>query len=105
VPVDTLYRNEVTLAGVLAEPPRARELAGGSELVTFVLEVGGQRHHCSVAEPRLRRRVLELAEGDRLEVSGSLQRRFAGRSRSPFSVVAVDRARRLRAGVRRPRTP
>ena len=107
------HRNEVLLVGTLQAAVRPRILSDGTEVVTFRLGVtrdpetgaGTDSLECNAAAARIRRAAAGWSPGDVLEVSGALRRNFyrAGPATRPFSVVEVDRARRLAPGVTRRR--
>jgi single-strand DNA-binding protein len=92
--------NEVRLAGRISAGPEERVLPSGDALWTFRLVVprtpgrGGARRgvdalDCAVWGGRVRRSVASWREGDVVEVSGAVRRRFfrvAGGSASRFEV-------------------
>ena len=104
------HRNEVLLRGLVATAPQERVLADGHRVVVFRLAVdrdpyagggGGQDSvECSGGTPRVRRAAARWRPGDAVEVAGALRRRFyrAGAASRPFTLVEVERARRLGRG-------
>jgi single-strand DNA-binding protein len=112
-PVDLTPRNEVRLVGRLGADPVRYELPSGDSIVSFRLTVdrppgrvlpSGRRAvsvdslPCAAWDGRVRRAVLRWSEGDIVEVSGALHRRFRrtsdGTATSAFE-VNVASARRL----------
>ncbi len=75
-------RNACILVGRLGSDPQERELPSGDRIVAFrviVPRAGSTRVDtidCVVEKSALRKRVLKLASGTAIEVSGALQRRF-----------------------------
>ncbi|WP_375482920.1 single-stranded DNA-binding protein [uncultured Jatrophihabitans sp.] len=102
--------NCVFLRGRLADEPVLRELPSGDLLATFRLTVdrrpGGRVKvdsiDCVSTRVRVHRSVVAAAPGDRLEIRGSLQRRFWRSPAGPTSRYAVDvtTVRVLRPGRR-----
>ena len=102
--------NYVLLRGVLAAEPFLRTLPSGDELCSFRLTVprstethGRARSDsidCASTRAAVRRAVARCSPGQRLEVAGSLRRRFwrgtAGMPASRYEVEVID-IRRLRA--------
>ena len=106
----TTHRNEVLLVGTLQTETTPRSLTDGTDVVIFRLLVrrddegaGTDSVECTSAAAGCRRAAAGWAVGDELEVSGSLRRRFyrAGAASRPFTVVDVQRARRVGAATRR----
>jgi single-strand DNA-binding protein len=112
--------NYVLLRGLLAAEPLVRTLPSGDELCSFRLTVprSPQTHgrarsdsiECASTRAAVRRAVARCTPGQRLEVAGSLRRRFwrstAGGPASRYEVEVID-IRRLRADAAgdRPTTP
>ncbi len=104
--------NYVLLRGLLAAEPAIRSLPSGDELCSFRLTVprpaethGRARSDsidCVSTRAAVRRSVTRYTPGQRLEVAGSLRRRFwrstAGTPASRYEVEVID-VRRLRADV------
>ena len=102
--------NYVLLRGLLAAEPLVRMLPSGDELCSFRLTVlrpeethGRARSDsidCASTRAVVRRTVARCSPGQRLEVSGSLRRRFwrssAGTAASRYEVEVID-VRKLRA--------
>ena len=108
-------RNEVLLVGRLAAAAQCRALPSGDEIAAFRLIVargaapepgdrpGAARRpavdtiDCTAWTAALRRRLLDCAEGEHLEVAGALRRRFwAGPGgRTSTYGVEVSGVRRL----------
>lgn len=106
-------RNEVLLVGRVSGVPEQRELASGDSLVAWRVVVdrprGGRQPpagvrattidtlDCVAWTPALRRTARALSDGDVVEVSGSLRRRFwrAGAGAASRTEVEVAAARRL----------
>lgn len=102
--------NYVLLRGVLAAEPLVRTLPSGDELCSFRLTVprpadthGRARSDsidCASTRAAVRRTVARCSPGQRLEVAGSLRRRFwratAGTPASRYEVEVID-VQRLRA--------
>ena len=90
--------NCVFLRGRLADEPVLRELPSGDVLATFRLTVDHRPTgrvkvdsiDCVSTRARVRRSVTAATAGDRLEVRGSLQRRFWRSPAGPTSRYAVD---------------
>jgi single-strand DNA-binding protein len=107
-----LHRNEVVVCGRLAAAAVVRSLAGGAEMVSWRLLVDrpgpGVRKSdvvdCATTAGRLRRQATSWQEGDLIEVTGALHRRFwrgAAGVQSRCEVEAEPVTRRRRAA----RTP
>jgi single-strand DNA-binding protein len=108
----TEHRNEVIVSGRLSAPALAKELPSGDQIVTWRLIVDrtvaeGVRKvdlvDCTTFGARLRRQAVRWREGDVIEVTGSLRRRFwrgAGGLQSRCEVEAGS-ARRVRAATGR----
>ena len=104
--------NEVRLVGRLSRSPEERVLPSGDTLWTFRVVVdrprGGPSRQtvdaleCAAWSPRARRSVGRWAEGDVVEVSGALRRRFFRTVAGAVSRVEVE----MTAGrlIRRART-
>lgn len=102
------YCNEVLLRGRLAAAAESRELPSGDLLVTFRVIVDraradGERLRvdtidCTAWTARVQRSAVAWQPGDRVEVGGSLRRRFRRAAEGATSRVEVEvrRARRLR---------
>lgn len=98
--------NSVFLRGVLAAEAQERTLASGAEVATFQLVVkrpdgAGARNDtldCACSAANLRRQVARYAAGDRVEVTGRLQRRFWRNGAGVVSryEVEIDSLRRAR---------
>jgi single-strand DNA-binding protein len=117
-----LADNCVLLRGLLAAEPVVRTMPSGDELCSFRLTVprpaethGRARSDsidCASTRASVRRTVARCSPGQRLEVAGSLRRRFwrsiAGTPASRYEVDVVD-VQRLRAdgaaGDRQARPP
>jgi single-strand DNA-binding protein len=77
-------RNEVAIAGLIAESAEERELAGGALAVRWTLRVpreaerggGSDLIDCVALDPELRERALLWAQSTPLEVWGAIRRRF-----------------------------
>jgi single-strand DNA-binding protein len=104
------HRNEVLLTGTVQTVPEPRQLADGSEVVTFRLlvardpETGGSDSlECSSTAVATRRAAVGWSVGDVVELTGALRRRFyrQGAVSRPFTLVEVHRARRVPALSRR----
>jgi single-strand DNA-binding protein len=108
------HRNEVTVAGRLSGAPEERELPSGDVVVTFRVVVPRPEHRrpkgvrratvdtidCAAWTAATRRSAAAWVDGDLIEVSGSLRRRFfqtGGASQSKVE-VEVARAKRLARG-------
>ncbi len=111
------HANEVRLVGRVAAAAEARELPSGDVLVAFRLVVERPAEDptrarrraptvdtldCAAWQPGVRRSVVRWAEGDVVEVIGSLRRRFwrGASGAASRTEVEVRRARRLRRGER-----
>jgi len=110
-----VHRNEVLVVGRLTSPPEERTLPSGDVIVcwrvTASRQPGGQGYdtiECTAWSARARRAVRTWKRDDVVEVEGSLRRRFwvgpAG-SRVSGYAIEVARARRVAAGIIRPRRP
>jgi single-strand DNA-binding protein len=102
--------NYVLLRGSLAAEPLVRTLPSGDELCSFRLTVQrpAETHRrarsdsidCASTRAAVRRTVARCSPGQRLEVAGSLRRRFwrsiAGTPASRYEVEVID-IQRLRA--------
>jgi single-strand DNA-binding protein len=104
------HRNEVLLVGTLQSEPMPRSLSDGTDVVIFRLlvrrddeGVGSDSIECTSAAAGCRRAAAGWSVGDELEVSGALRRRFyrCGATSRPFTVVDVQRARRVATARRR----
>ena len=96
--------NEVRLMGRVSGEPELRTLPSGDQIWTFRLVVARERPRgrqtvdaleCVAWSARTRRSVAGWGDGDVVEVSGALRRRFyraGGRTQSRVE-VEVDRAR------------
>jgi single-strand DNA-binding protein len=81
---DIADENTVCLRGTLAAKAEPRELPSGDELLSFRLTVArppGDRTRvdsidCAATSAKVRRCVQRAGPGDRLEIGGSLHRRF-----------------------------
>ena len=107
------YRNDVFLSGRVAAPADERELPSGDSLVTVRLIVdrdaatrkrSAQRVDtldCVAWTARVQRTLRTWSEGDRVEVSGALRRRFFRGTAGPVSRVEVEirKARRISSRV------
>jgi single-strand DNA-binding protein len=93
--------NEVRLVGRLSQAPEERALPSGDVLWTFRVVVprdgsrAGSRKgvdalDCAVWTGRLRRSVASWAEGDLVEVSGSVRRRFYRAGGATASRVEIE---------------
>jgi single-strand DNA-binding protein len=77
-------RNEVAIAGVIAEAAEERELAGGALAARWTLRVpraaerggGSDLIDCVALEPEMREQALQWPESAPLEVWGAIRRRF-----------------------------
>jgi len=101
--------NHVLLSGLLAVEPHNRILPSGDELCSFRITVqrpkgsyGRARTDsidCATTRAAARRMVARCSPGDRIEISGSLRRRFwrseSGAPASRYEVEVVN-VRRLR---------
>jgi single-strand DNA-binding protein len=106
------HRNEVVVCGRLSATALPKQLPSGDDIVTWRLVVdravtGGSRKvdvvDCTTFAARVRRQALRWTEGDLIEVTGSLRRRFwrgAGGLQSRCEVEAHSAARRKAAGGR-----
>jgi single-strand DNA-binding protein len=101
----TEHRNEVIIAGRLSAPALRKALPSGDQLVSWRLIVDrastdGARKvdvvDCTTFGARLRRQAVGWREGDIIEVTGALRRRFwrgAGGLQSRCEVEAVSAKR------------
>jgi single-strand DNA-binding protein len=108
--VATAHLNQVTVRGRLAAAAETRLLPSGDELATWRLVVNrevraGARKvdviDCSTLTARIRRQACAWSEGDVIDVSGALRRRFwRGPSglQSRCEVDVTGAARHARAG-------
>jgi single-strand DNA-binding protein len=77
-------RNEVAIAGVIAESAQERELAGGAMAARWTMRVpreaerggGSDLIDCVALDPALREQALRWPDSTRLEVWGAIRRRF-----------------------------
>jgi single-strand DNA-binding protein len=107
------HRNEVLLVGRVAAEPLPTELPSGDLVVTVRLVVERPRPPagrgartrvdtltCAAWTARLRRAVARWSEGDVVEVSGALRRRFwraAGAPQSRYEIELTAARRLVRA--------
>ena len=92
--------NEVRLVGRVSRPPERRELPSGDEVWTFRVVVpradsGRSRQsvdalECAAWSARARRSVRAWSDGDVVEVSGALRRRFFRAGGAVASRVEVE---------------
>jgi single-strand DNA-binding protein len=83
-PAPVLARNEVAIAGLIAECAEERELAGGALAVRWTLRVprdaerggGSDLIDCVALDPQLREQALLWSASAPLEVWGAIRRRF-----------------------------
>ena len=107
--VETASCNEVRLAGRVSRAPEEKVLPSGDAVWTFRLVVPrGRRREgtrqtvdvldCAVWAGRVRRSVATWAEGDHVEVTGALRRRFfrAGGATASRCEVEVTGGRLVR---------
>lgn len=114
----TADNNQVFLRGRLGADVAHRELPSGDPLASFRLTVArppGSRVRvdsvdCAATSAKVRRALERVSEGDELEVSGSLRRRFwrgaaglASRYEVEVTAVKVMNRRRSAAGPDRKR--
>ena len=107
------HLNEVHLVGRLAGEPRRRELPSGDVLVSFRVVVARTQRRgartggptvdtldCTAWRADVQRSVARAAEGDLVELHGSLRRRFwrVGTGAASRSEVEVVRLKRVAAG-------
>lgn len=104
-------RNEVVLVGRVSADPEVKELPSGDSVWLFRLVVrrpegSASRQtvdtlECSAWSPRVQRSVSGWRAGDRVEVSGSVRRRFfrAGGGAQSRVEVEVSSVRLRRRGV------
>lgn len=99
--------NEVRLVGRLGADPQLRELPSGDTVWTLRVVVGRPPRapgkdkprqrvdalECAVWDGRLKRSVAKWREGDVVEVTGSLRRRFFQAGGATVSRVEVELAR------------
>lgn len=101
--------NQVQLRGRLSRPPEEKVLPSGDTIWTFRIVVprdadgrpGVDWVDCAVWSGRLRRSVAVWGEGDVVEVSGALRRRFfrvGGRAESRVEIEACAGRLIRRAG-------
>ena len=109
-PAASSSRNEVLLCGRVAAPADERELPSGDSLMTVRLivdrdEAARKRSpqkvdtlDCVAWTARTQRTIRTWTEGDRVQVEGSLRRRFFRGISGPVSRVEVEvkKAKRLR---------
>ena len=99
--------NAVSLVGRVSGGPELRTLPSGDEILTFRVVVPRDRPRgrqtvdaleCVAWSARTRRSVARWGDGDVVEVSGALRRRFyrAGGATQSRVEVEVDRARIIR---------
>jgi single-strand DNA-binding protein len=108
--VEALDRNEVVVVGRLVSAPAVRELPSGDSLASFRVVVrrpessrprpGSPRVdalECAAFRGDVRKAVRTWVEGDVVEVTGALRRRFWRTGGAPSSVweIEVAKARRL----------
>ena len=119
-------RNEVVVCGRLGADPLPKQLPSGDEIMTWRLvvdrlPVDGTRKvdviDCTTFAARVRRQALVWTEGDLIEVTGALRRRFwrsAGGLQSRCEVEVSSAAKRssgpdrpstVVVALRRPRKP
>ena len=92
--------NKVQLEGKVSRQPEEKVLPSGDSMWTFRIVVpreegsrpGVDWVDCAVWGGRLRRSVASWAEGDVVEVSGALRRRFFRTGGGPQSLVEVEAA-------------
>jgi len=100
------WRNEVVLLGRVSAAPVERALPSGDRVVSFRVVVRRRESRgrtvvdaldCAAWRSTVRRVVGRWAEGDVVEVTGSIHRRFWRSGHGPSSVweVEVARARRV----------
>lgn len=89
--------NSVVLAGTIAVPGEARQIAGGVEVVRWTLRVsrgpersGSDLIDCIAVEPVLQQRALAWALGTPLAASGAIRRRFFRASGRTTTRVEVE---------------
>jgi single-strand DNA-binding protein len=94
---DIAHVNEVRLVGRLSADPAERTLPSGDTLWTFrlVVERSGA---CAVWAGRAKRSVPTWSEGDLVEVTGAIRRRFyaAGAAKVSRYQIEVDSGRVIR---------
>ena len=104
--------NEVVLRGKVSQAPEVRQLPSGDAVCSFRVVVprperkgksGVDALECAVWTARLRRSVERWGEGDLVEVSGALRRRFfrssAGGAASRYEVEVTAARLVSRAGT------
>lgn len=106
VGLSTVTDNHVFLRGDLPGAAQMRVIASGAEVAAFQLVVkrpegAGSKADtldCACSTAALRRQVTKYAEGDRLEITGRLQRRFwrTGAGVASRYEVEVDSLRRVK---------
>lgn len=98
----THLANEVRLVGRVSGQPEERVLPSGDRLVTFRVVVARDRPRgrqtvdtleCVAWSARSRRSVSRWADGDVVELAGSLRRRFYRAGATTVSRVEVETAR------------
>lgn len=90
--------NQVQLQGRLSRPPKEKVLPSGDTMWSFRVVVPREESSrpgvdwvdCAVWGGRLRRTVANWAQGDVVEVRGSLRRRFFRAGGQPVSRVEVE---------------
>ena len=92
--------NTVVLAGTVAEPGEARQIAGGVDVVRWTVRVSRGPHQtgsdlidCIALEPVLQQRALAWALGTPITVEGAIRRRFfraSGRTTTRVEVEVVQ---------------
>ena len=99
---DALPANEVRLVGRVSGQPEERVLPSGDRLVTFRVVVAREQPRgrqtvdaleCVAWSARCRRSVSRWADGDIVELSGSLRRRFYRAGVATVSRVEVETSR------------
>ena len=102
--------NEVRLLGRVSGAPEVRTLPSGDEIWTLRVVVARRQPRgrqtvdvleCVAWSPRTRRSVASWGDGDVVEVSGALRRRFyrTGGATQSRVEVELDRARVIRRAV------
>jgi len=113
VGMDEVSNNHVRLVGRVSGSPASRTLPSGDELVSLRVVVprsAAARRRSKVTidtieltawSAALRRKVSRLVDGDQIQVSGELRRRFARGAAGVQSFVGVDllTCDRLQAGA------
>lgn len=99
---EALPANEVRLVGRVSGQPEQRVLPSGDRLVSFRVVVARDRPRgrqtvdaleCVAWSARSRRSVSRWADGDVVELSGSLRRRFYRAGATTVSRVEVETSR------------